>query len=254
MDAKLFEIDARLGTLVDLVRRCPESVVSDFREKLELSWIFHDHGLEGVVVSYSELRAAIDHNIISDVSLIPTYEEIKALKRAIAEVREMARQRRLALNMETLRRLYVACTPGVDEKTVAYRKDNPLHRAYYHEIAPPDKIAYKMRKLVEWFGSDEVKRMHPVQFAARAHYRLLAIYPWPTNNGRVGRLLQNLILLHAGYPPAVIHTTERQRYYESLRHEHAGLVPLVMESLSNSIETCTKYLNEHVREHSRVAS
>jgi Fic family protein len=254
MDAKLFEVDAKLETMNDVVRRCSPAVCAEFAEKLDLSWIFHDNGLEGVVVSYSELKAAIDRKIISDVTLIPTYEEIKAHKSSIAEVRALAEKRRQPITLETFKKLYLLCTPEAAAKGAPYRKDNPLHRTYYHEIAPPDKISYRMRKLVEWLDSEEARRTHPVHLAARAHYRLLAIYPWPRNNGRMARLLQNLILLRGGYLPAIIHATERQRYYEVLRHEHAGLLPLVMESLNNSLETGTKYFGELARDRSRAAS
>src|SRR5512138_3741500 len=212
MDAKLFEIDSKVEGLNELMRRCPLCAGAEFVDKLDLSWIFHDNGLEGVVVSYSELKAAIDRKIISDVTLIPMYEEIKAHKSAITEVRLMADRRRLPITLETLKRIYLLCTPEAAAKGAPYRKDNPLHRTYYHEIAPPEKISYRMRKLVEWLDTDEARRTHPVHLAAKAHYRLLAIYPWPRNNGRVARLLQNLVLVRGGYLPAVIHATERQRY------------------------------------------
>jgi Fic family protein len=254
MDAKLFEIDSKVEALNELIRRCPLHATGEFVDKLDLSWIFHDNGLEGVVVSYSELKAAIDRKIISDVTLIPMYEEIKAHKAAITEVRLLADRRRLPITLETLKRIYLLCTPEAAAKGAPYRKDNPLHRTYYHEIAPPEKISYRMRKLVEWLDTDEARRTHPVHLAAKAHYRLLAIYPWPRNNGRVARLLQNLVLVRGGYLPAIIHATERQRYYEVLRHEHAGLLPLVMESLRNSLETGTKFFSDHVRMRSRAAS
>ena len=38
--------------------------------------------LEGEVLTYSEIKAATDRNIISDVSLIPAYEDIKAFDSA----------------------------------------------------------------------------------------------------------------------------------------------------------------------------
>jgi Fic family protein len=253
MDAKLFEIDTKSEALNERLRRAGSASVGEFNEKLDLSWIFHDNGLEGVVVSYSELKAAIDRKIISDVSLIPMYDEIKDHKSAITEVRQLAEKRRQPITLEVIRRLYLGCTPEAAAKGAPYRKDNPLHRAYYHEIAAPDKISYRMRKLVEWLESDEARTTHPIHLAAKAHYRLLAVYPWPKNNGRVARLLQNLVLLRAGYLPAVIHATERQRYYEVLRHEHAGLIPLVTESLTNSLETAHKFFSEQEKQHSRAA-
>jgi len=54
----------------------------------------------------------------------------------------------------------------------------------------------------------------------------------------------NFMLIRHGYLPAVIHSIERQRYYEVLRYENEGLLNLVVESLENSIETTNKFLDE----------
>ena len=68
--------------------------MKDYRERLDVSWIFHDNALEGVVLSYSELKAAIDQRIISDVTLIPMYEEVRNHKTAVDFVREAQRRPR----------------------------------------------------------------------------------------------------------------------------------------------------------------
>ena len=75
----------------------------------------------------------------------------------------------------------------------------------------------------------------------------MAIYPWPKNSGKVARLFSSLLLLRDGYPPAIIHSIERQRYYEALRSESAGLVQLFFESLQNGVETAIRFFEE-VRE------
>jgi Fic family protein len=101
-----------------------------------------------------------------------------------------------------------------------------------------------MKKLIEWLDDEETQHIHPVERAARAHYRLMAIFPWPKNSGKVARLLMNLMLLRDGFPPVVLHSIERQRYYEVLRAESAGLVPLVLESLDNGVETGMRFFQE----------
>ena len=121
-------------------------------------------------------------------------------------------------------------TPEEKGKSDGFRKDNPLHRLYFHEIATPDKIQPRLKKLVEWLDEEETQLMHPVDRAARAHFKFMSIYPFAKNSGKVARLLQNLMLLRDGFPPVVIHSIERQRYYDVLRTETAGLVPLVLES------------------------
>lgn len=262
VDKKFLSIDSKIETLREMRARANPSIVADFDEKLDVSWIYHDNALEGVVLSYHELKAAIDDKIISDVTLIPMYEEIKNHKAVIELVRATARQwateahaakksgkahnqkARNPITLDTLKMLHSALTPEEKAKGNPYRKDNPLHRLYFHEIAHPDKIPLRMKKLVEWLDEEETQHLHPVERAARAHFRFMSIYPWPKNSGKVARVLMNLLLLKDGFPPVVIHSIERSRYYEVLRSESAGLVPLVFESLDNGVETSTRFFAE----------
>src|SRR5882672_12537830 len=91
MDAKFFELDAKMEGLRGKQNSFPGNILKTYQDRLDVSWIYHDNALEGVVLSYHELKAAIDKKIISDVSLIPMYEEIKNHKAAIELVRQTAR-------------------------------------------------------------------------------------------------------------------------------------------------------------------
>src|SRR5882672_3360450 len=245
MDAKFFELDAKMEALRAKQASFPPNILKTYQDRLDVSWIFHDNALEGVVLSYSELKAAIDSRIISDVTLIPMYEEVRNHKLAVDFVRDAGVQKKpTPIDIELVRKLYALLTPEAAAKAYPFRRENPLHRLYYHEIAPPEKIAYKMRKLDEWMQSDEFIELHPIKRATRAHFKLLNIYPWTKNSGKVARLLMNYILIRHGYLPAVIHSIERQRYYEVLRFENEGLLNLVIESLENAIETTAKFLDE----------
>jgi Fic family protein len=135
-------------------------------------------------------------------------------------------------------------TPEAAAKGWPYRKENPLHRLYYHEICAPEKIGYHMRKLDEWLKSSEFTSLHPVVAATRLQLRLLRAYPWTKNTGKVARLITNYILLRAEYLPAIIHSIDRQRYYEVLRHDNDDLLGLVVESLENGIDTTTRFFDE----------
>ncbi len=65
VDKKFLTIDNKIETLREMRVRANASIVADFDEKFDVSWIYHDNALEGVVLSYHELKAAIDKKIIS---------------------------------------------------------------------------------------------------------------------------------------------------------------------------------------------
>ena len=139
---------------IDWVADLNDSIRRDYQDRLDVSWLFHESAMEGVVLSYSELKAAIDHRIISDVSLIPMYEDVKNHKLSLDFVRDaIASKRPPEIDVEFIRKLYVMLTPEAGPKGAPYRKENPLHRLYYHEIAAPEKIQPKMKKLDEWLDA-----------------------------------------------------------------------------------------------------
>ncbi len=261
MRSNFADIDQQMEGLRSRLANC-NGILDEFHQRLDFSWIYHDNALEGVVLSYHELKAAIDKNIISDVTLIPAYADIKNHKLAIEYVRDAVNRRRTHYGLDFLKKVYQILSaddePPRNSKILRpafqYRKDSPLHRLYFHEIAPPDKISYRVRKLLEWLASEDAQKTHPIKRAAKAHFRLIGIYPWPKHSGKVARLLMNAILLRDGYLPAVIHSIERQRYYEVLRSPHSGLTGLIMESISGTIDAAHRFLDEMDDRSVRAAS
>ncbi|MCB9554463.1 MAG: Fic family protein [Deltaproteobacteria bacterium] len=229
------------------------SLLDSFHDRLTFSWIYHDNALEGVVISYHELNAAMDEAIISDSTLIPVYQDVVNHKRAIEYVRQLGLKRKSIVGLDFFKKLYQILTHETQPRsakaparptTIQYRKDNPLHRQYFHDISAPDKIPYLMRKLTQWLTSDEAKAMHPVRRAATAHHHFISIYPYPKHSGKMARLLMNVLLLREGLTPAIVHAIERQRYYEVLRQPPQVLTRLVAESMIGTLDAAHRFCDE----------
>jgi len=240
-------LEERVAHLQELEKQTDGAILADFRSKLDMSWIYHDSALEGVVYTMEELRAAIEDGVVSDTTLLPVYDEIRHNHDAITMVRSLASKRRLTISLALIKSLYATLAPeDVEGKAPPkYRKEMPLHRLYFHDLAPPEKISYRMRQLVTWMTSPDTKRAtHPIRLAAKAHYEFLQIHPFPRHSGKVARLLMNLILIRHGYPPAIIHATERQRYYEALKTSDDRTAQLISEALTTSVESTIRYLED----------
>ena len=238
--SKSGSIEAKLEKLRELEAKTAAQDLADYQGRFEMSWIHHDSAIEGIVYEPTELTAALSDVPVADSALLPVYDEIRQFKAAIELVRKLAADKKVPVDLELIKQIYVTLAP--DEPEAKYRKDIPLHRLYFHEIAAPDKIQPKMKALVQWLESDETLRtMHTTRIAARAHYMFLQAYPYPKHSGKVGRLMMNLMLLREGYPPAILHATDRQRYYEALRTSADATSAVVLEALENSLHSTIRY-------------
>lgn len=242
-------VEARYLRILERLERAGEPLKKEYEGTLEMSWIHHDSALEGVVYTFQELTTAMDPSAAAppDSSMQPVCDEIRRHRQAIAYVRDLGERKRVPLNVDVVKKLFVMLHPEEgDVKTVKYRKDIPQHRLYFHEYAPPDKIAYRVRQVMDWLNGPEAKKMKsPLRVGARVHYDLVRVFPFAQDSGKVARMLMNIILLRGGYPPAIVHSTERQRYYEALKGQLPVILQLVNESISNALASIEKRLDEH---------
>ncbi len=234
-------IEKRLDSQTEEFRRA-------YTDRFDMSWIFHDSALEGVVYTFEELRSGLGSmaSHYADTGMQPTYDDIRKHKEAIDFVRDYAKKK-LPITIDVIRKIYLILHPEEgDVKTVKYRKDIPQHRLYFHEYAPPDKIPYKVRQIVDWLNDPETRKTrNALRIAARAHYDLLRVYPFQSDSGKVARLFMNLLLMRSGLPPSIIHSTERQRYYEALKGQATTVLQMVQEAVENALSSVEKLLDEY---------
>ena len=240
----LERLDEKAQSVRQAMINAPKEQITAFWNQLDLSTIYHDWALEGQVVSPDELDVALDARAVTDVSCIPQNIAIRKHRQALELSREIATRREITFSTELfqeLHALFASDTAG--ERPIVYRKDIPLHRSYFHEICEPPKIETNMLRLVDWMNDPEdATALHPVEWVTRFHFRFMHIFPFVETSGKIARTLSNMILTRYGYLPAVIHATERQRYYEVIRQSQRDLEDLVIESAMSSLDAAYKFI------------
>ncbi len=242
MRTRYLDLDDRTQDLAERMREEP-AAAEDFLRKYELSWLYHENALEGVIYAVHELEAALDNPPLAEASQIGPFQEVRNHKAAIELIRAEAKVKRPRVNLTLVKRLYETLHAGLSGRNPLpeFRKDMPLHRAYFHEIAPPAKIPFLLGKLFDLYGTADFKQSHPLQQASRLQHGFMQVYPFTEGSGKVARLLANLMLLNQGYLPCIVHSIDRQRYYESLRLPEPQLRELMLEAMENTLESAEKF-------------
>jgi len=120
--------------------------------------------------------------------------------------------------------LYDGLIMSVDFELSVVQNVTDCVQVFVADYIPPDasRVEHLMGDFIEWLNSEEALSLHAVEMAALAHYRLVHIHPFYDGNGRTSRLLMNLILMQAGYPPIIIPVERRAEYYEHLKAANDG--------------------------------
>jgi Fic family protein len=245
MRTRYVDIDDRMEDLSERMRGDPEGA-AEFLQRYELSWLYHENALEGLVYSGQELATALSEPVLTDAAFVSALRDIRNHKAALDLAREESKAKKLKLNLALARRFHEALCQGQEDRATAdVRKDMPLHRAYFHEIAAPARIAAQLQKLFESCDTAELRNGHPLQQATKIHHGFMQAFPYTEHSGRVARLLMNLVLLHGGFRlPVIFHATDRQRYYEALRVPETALRELTVEAIDNALAQAEKHFAE----------
>lgn len=129
---------------------------------------------------------------------------------------------------------------GASSDRGKYRSVPVMIAGSNHTSAQPFKIPIQMEQLIEEDHNNR-KDMHIVERIAIFHLKFESIHPFIDGNGRTGRLLMNLDLLTAGYPPINMKFKDTRKYYDSFKyyHENNG-------DASNLIELIAEYVKEEL--------
>lgn len=254
-----------------------QALAQEYNERFEMSWVYHDSALEGVVYTPPELMAALRPGAVAaEASLLPIVLEIRNHKMAVDFIREEAKggAKKAAISMAQVRRIHDLLSGNTPEAQAAraaaerrersekelqkekdragLRRDMPLHRTYFHEIAQPSKIIPSLEKLLDFTTTAEWREFHPIAQASYIQHKFIQVFPFAEHSGKVGRMLTNLVLLRHGLLPVVIHAIDRQRYYESFRGPEPVFRLLLMDAMQNSIDNGLKFFSESARRYKAV--
>ncbi|XP_045621603.2 protein adenylyltransferase Fic [Procambarus clarkii] len=213
----------RIDSKRDDLAQIPSSSAALRRIKKEAYFqhIYHTAGIEGNTMTLAQTRMILETRLSVGGKSVMEHNEILGLDLALKFINTTLVHRvgRISLYdiLEIHRRVLGHADPieaGQLRTTQVYVSD--------HVPPPPTHLQVLMEDFVDWLNSPEAQRLHPIKYAALAHYKLVFIHPFSDGNGRTARLLMNFLLMQAGFPPVIIRKQDRLLYYDCLQAANDG--------------------------------
>ncbi|XP_003395623.2 protein adenylyltransferase Fic isoform X2 [Bombus terrestris] len=221
------ELDRRMLRRIDEKRNTlstiPDNNAALIRAKKEAYFqhIYHTVGIEGNTMNLAQTRAIVETRTAVAGKSIDEHNEILGLDAAMKYINATLVNRMGSISIKDILEIHMRVLGHVDPVRGGQFRRTQVYVGGHVPPGPGD-IHYLMEEFALWLNSERAIRMHPVRYAALAHYKLVHIHPFSDGNGRTSRLLMNMILMQAGYPPVIIHKQHRHTYYENLQIANTG--------------------------------
>ena len=224
---------------LDALRPLPVAAVQNIKSSLTLEWTYHSNSIEGNTLTLQETKMVIEDGLtIRGKSLREHFEAVNHHE-AIELVEQLAAKQYVMKAVDILN--VHALVLQKSEREYAGRYRNAGVRISGANFAPPNalKVDDLMDDLIHWVN-DETNTLDTVIKAAIFHHRFVWIHPFFDGNGRTVRLMFNLLLMKAGFPPAIILKNDRKKYYDALNKANKGdygkILLLVLQALERSLD------------------
>jgi len=226
------------------------------QDQLMLLWTYNSNAIEGNTLTYNETSFYLLRGLTAKGKSLEEHLEISNHRDALNFLEETLKDKKFVLSEKLIRELHQILFKGIDSikigvsgkeqfiplKAGKYKEqDNHVLKAdgTIHYYVPAVAVSSEMQALVKWVH-EQWGKLHPIELAAHLHYRFVRIHPFLEGNGRVARLIMNLILLYHGYPPAIIKNEFKNNYYHCLEKADEGnlneFIQLVAKEVSNTID------------------
>lgn len=251
----LQQIDS-LKAEIEALRPLKPEIEQRVMQKFRLDWNYNSNAIEGNRLTLGETKAFLLEGLTAEGKPFRDYLDIKGHNELIYFLEGFIRQQE-TLTEASIRHMhsillgapYEVNTISVDgapaKKRIvpgAYKESrNCVQTATgeTHFYCPPADVPPRMKELLDWHRNRQSQRdLHPIEHATLLHHQFLEIHPFDDGNGRLARILLNLVLMQNGYPLLVVRVENRENYILALRKADAGepasLVCFMAQSLADS--------------------
>lgn len=216
-------------------RPLTEGELARLNEEFTVEYTYNSNAIEGNTLTLRETDLVLK-GLTIDQKPLKDHMEAVGHKEAFGFVSELVKEKS-EINERVIKQIHSLVLADKKDDRGVYRRVPVRIMGAAHEPVQPYLIEPRMEELLrDYLASEE----HIVTKLARFHIKFEGIHPFIDGNGRTGRLLVNLELMKAGYPPINIRFTDRVAYYNAFDEYYVKHNLKAMEILF------AKYINERL--------
>ena len=208
--------------------------------------VYNSNAIENSTLTFNETQKILQQidldRFISERELF----EAKNLSRVINYLNVKAKEKEL--DIEIILLLHKMLLSNINDNIVGrFRSENEWVKVGNHIAVDPKKVYVSVEDmLIKYYGT---VHLNIVKRISLLHLTFEHIHPFVDGNGRIGRVINNFLLIREGYVPINIKFIDRALYYDAFEEfdnngKTAIMEDIVGKALTNSYHKRLAYLEE----------
>ncbi len=240
---ELFQKADYYKNMIDMNRPFKAEQLLELDNYFRVELTYSSNFIEGNTLTHTETKVLLEDGTTLGGKPIKDYYEASGHAQAYDYMLAMARTEQLDITEDIIKKLHYLFYHKLDHEEAGQYRKNQVYLSGTEYLPPKaEEVSHLMEHFINQMQSSR-RFIHPIEFAAICHKRLVDIHPFKDGNGRTARLLMNLILENTGYgitsiPPA-------------LKNEYINALILSQRENNPNIDTLIEFIVECVIETER---
>ncbi|PZV15395.1 MAG: Fic family protein [Leptolyngbya sp.] len=242
MNQATFYLIDQLKAELDFCRPLPTPVVSKLEKVYTVQYTYNSNAIEGNTLTQRETEMVLEKGITVGGKTLVEHLEVIGHRDAVRYIEALAQSK--APNQFTeweIRQIHNLIMRSVSpDEAGQYRNLDVRSAGTVYHYPTAFLVPALTKDLIDWLHLS-TSSLHPVEYAAIAHLKLVTIHPFRDGNGRTARLVMNLILISQEYPIVSIPSEKWAEYIDVIveaqqNHKKQLFVELVLHSTVQSLQ------------------
>lgn len=215
-----------------------EALISLISEAEVAEQVYNSNAIENSTLSLEEtekilLQIDLDR-FISEREIF----EAKNLGRVVSYINKRSKEQEL--NLEVILALHKMLIANIrDDVAGRFRSDNEYVRVGSHIAPNPKEIINRLEEMLSEYNAASSENI--IKRIAKLHLTFEYTHPFVDGNGRIGRVINNYLLIREGFVPINIKFIDRKKYYEAFKEFDEKGITTVMEEITGKALTNSYY-------------
>ena len=229
--------------LLQQSRPLPKIAMQKIKEALSVEWTYNSNSIEGNSMTLQETYVILNDGMTVKGKPLREHFEVNNHHKALQFLYTIVAKNK-QLSSSIILDIHRFMLNNIED-LYAGRLRNAGVRIQGANFTPPNarKVSSLLDELIEFVHTNPLD-LNIIELATVFHHKFVWIHPFFDGNGRTVRLAMNLLLLNAGFPPAIILRNDRIKYYTALNQANSGNYSKLMLVMCQALERSLNiYLN-----------